>query len=78
MPYKHKNKPLRRYPARNLLQKLPPSVTQAADTIGVRHATIIKWRDQNTMLTCWMADKYALRLGYHPAQLWPDWTDIYP
>lgn len=78
MPRKLKNKPLRRYSAHNLLQRLPANDTQAAHALGVRRATIITWRTENTMLTCWMADKYALRIGYHPAQLWSDWAEIYP
>jgi hypothetical protein len=25
-------------------------------------------------LTVWQADRYAVRLGMHPAQIWPEWA----
>jgi hypothetical protein len=78
MPAKPKNKPLRRYPATKLLERIKGHDTYIANLLGVRRVTVVRWRSENSDLTCWMADEYAIRAGYHPAQIWPDWLDIHP
>jgi hypothetical protein len=78
MPYKHKNKPLRQYPANKLLEHIKGHDSYIANLLGVRRVTLNEWRTNNTHFSCWRADRLAIRAGYHPAQIWPDWLDIYP
>jgi lambda repressor-like predicted transcriptional regulator len=28
------------------------------------------------MLNQWEADRYAIKIGKHPSEIWPDWFDI--
>jgi hypothetical protein len=78
MPAKPKNKPLRRYPATKLLERIKGHDTHISDILGIRRVTVSRWRTENTQLTCWLADRYAIKAGYHPAQIWSDWLDIHP
>jgi hypothetical protein len=39
----------------------------------ISRITGIAGRRLNEGLTDWQADRAAIRLGYHPAQIWPDW-----
>lgn len=42
-----------------------------ATTLGVRTRQIIRYREHG--LTSAQADRVAIALGYHPANLWPSW-----
>ena len=50
-----------------------------ASTIGevlvVGRAAIQTWREGNTYLDQWRADKYACKLGKHPSEIWDNWFD---
>jgi lambda repressor-like predicted transcriptional regulator len=48
-----------------------------ADIFGLERATIVRWRNQDCKLTEYMADRYAIMLGKHPFEIWPEWFDDY-
>ena len=65
------------YPASELL-KLFPDDTWAStigEHLGVGRAAIQTWREGNTYLDQWRADKYACLLGKHPSEIWSNWFD---
>ena len=65
------------YPASELL-KLFPEDTWAStigEHLGVGRAAIQTWREGNTFLDQWRADKYACLLGKHPSEIWSNWFD---
>ena len=65
------------YPASELL-KLFPEDTWAStigEHLGVGRAAIQTWREGNTYLDQWRADKYACLLGKHPSEIWSNWFD---
>ena len=66
------------YPASALL-KLFPEDTWAStigEHLGVGRAAIQTWREGNTYLDQWRADKYACLLGKHPSEIWSNWFDV--
>ncbi len=48
-----------------------PPANQLATRIGVNVRTI--WRWHHNGLTCQQADRAAIALNYHPANIWPTW-----
>ena len=46
-----------------------------AEVLGVERATICRWRNDKVNFDIWSADKYAIKLGKHPAQIWTNWYD---
>ena len=52
------------------------SAAQLAEIFGVHRVTAQRWRNPTTMLDQWDADRYAVQLGKHPSEIWPDWFDI--
>ena len=48
---------------------LPPAVFAAK--LGVRERQLFRWIEYG--LTERQADELALRVGYHPCEVWPDW-----
>ncbi len=46
-----------------------------AEVLGVSRTTVSGWRNKGRGLTIWQADKYAIKLGMHPQQIWTDWYD---
>lgn len=70
-------KPQPKYQASKLLRLTPGlSDTKAATIFGVNRSTVLRWRNPKTMLDQWDADHYAIKLGKHPSEIWPDWFDI--
>ena len=49
---------------------------QLGDIFGVNRATITRWRNPKATFNQWDADRYAVKLGKHPGEIWPDWFDI--
>lgn len=78
MPRKRRKKhPQPKYQAIKLLTQFAPdmSASKLAVIFKVNRVTVQRWRNPSTMLTQWDADRYAIRLGKHPSELWPDWFD---
>ena len=44
---------------------------------GVSRATIIRWRNrpETANLHIYQADRYACKIGIHPANIWLDWYE---
>ena len=63
----------RRYPVEPLcaLMRLAPST--ALVRLGVSGSTMQKYRDEG--VSARVADRLAVRAGYHPAEVWPEWVD---
>ena len=49
--------------------------TSLAQIFGVSRTTICRWRNvpDRSWLSAFQADKYACRIGVHPANIWNDW-----
>lgn len=50
-----------------------PDYVPITRLLGVEHNTLNRWRRNG--LTTMKADKIATALGFHPAELWPSWSD---
>ena len=50
---------------------------EAAEITGIHFSSIQRWKaDPNILITEWEADRYAVKLGKHPSEFWPDWFNI--
>lgn len=47
---------------------------QFADSVKVSVVTVRSWWRNGVPL--WSADRAAVRLGVHPAAIWPEWFDL--
>jgi hypothetical protein len=65
------------YPASALLKEFPDDAwaSTIGERLGVGRAAIQTWREGNTYLDQWRADKYACLLGKHPSEIWSNWFD---
>jgi hypothetical protein len=68
----------RRYPVAPLVNVVAGLTIREAETrFGVHHTTIQRWRSKpDTLIIEWEADKYAVKVGMHPSELWDDWFNI--
>lgn len=68
----------RRYPVAPLLNIVGQlSSRQVEGRFGIHHTTVNRWRKQpDTLIIEWDADKYAIKLGKHPCELWDDWFEL--
>jgi len=78
-----KRKPRRKprrwcFPATALLEQFEEGTwaNHIAERLGTTRATIQRWRMGNTMLDPYEADKFAIKLGKHPGNIWPNWFDL--
>lgn len=46
-------------------------VAELADRVGVTRGTVHRW--QHSGVDVWTADRVAVVLGRHPANVWPEW-----
>ena len=60
-----------------LIELWPPNTNAGiiAEALGVSRTTVSTWRNKGRALTIWQADKYAIKLGMHPQEIWTDWYD---
>lgn len=71
-------KKAKRYPVKELLDLFPADLGAGAigEHFGVVRTTISKWRNNpNITISEYAADRYAISLGIHPAELWSTWID---
>lgn len=67
----------RRFPMAPLLERLgPASVAAKAERLGVSRERVYDHLRRG--VNEWVADELACRVGFHPAQVWPDWFDDPP
>ena len=66
---------VRTFPAKALVRKFEPntSVITIAQALDMKRSTVYKWFQNDTMITQWAADRYAIKLGMHPSEVWLDW-----
>lgn len=50
-----------------------PTASQLAQVIGCSTREVVRWRTQG--LPEKRADELAIRFGFHPALVWPDWLE---
>jgi lambda repressor-like predicted transcriptional regulator len=76
---RRKSKALPTFNAQNLLALYPKDKNNSflADVFGVSRNTIIRWvnRPEEGDLNIFKADRYACRIGMHPATIWTDWYE---
>jgi hypothetical protein len=77
----NKNKQPKTYDARDILNYFDPESDDiaVAEALGCNRAMVNKWRnDKAYMISCWRADRMAIRIGLHPALIWGEqwWTEI--
>jgi hypothetical protein len=68
----------KKYTVKELIDLFPPDLGTRAigEHFGVRRSTIGKWRtNPNMTISEYAADRYAISLGLHPAELWSTWID---
>jgi len=64
------------FPAAELLKLWPPETSAGiiAEALGVDRPRISRWRNHPTNFTDFQADRYACRIGLHPANIWRNWA----
>lgn len=64
------------YPRLNYepLKRIVPTAEILAEKIGVTTTVVHKWIERG--LPFFKADMVAIKLGYHPVEIWYDWFDI--
>lgn len=75
---RHPYQQIDRFPASSLLRLFSDDIDDdtVASALGVNKSTVAKWKaGKNVNLAWWKADAYAVRIGTHPALVWPDWID---
>lgn len=64
-----------RLPLQPLLEKTKPKSLRAFRSAtglnGVRYNTALK-----EGMDLWTADRCAVRCGFHPAEVWPNWLEV--
>ena len=71
-------KKAKRYTVKELLDLFPKDLGAGAigEHFGVVRTTVSKWRNNpNITISEYAADRYAISLGIHPAELWSTWID---
>ena len=65
----------RTFAAAKLIESFNPETSHISigEAFGLSRSTIYKWEQRKIMLSAWQADKYAVRLGLHPCEVWHDW-----
>ena len=66
-----------KYPAVNLLNtfSLDTKDTDMANMLGISRSCVVQWRKRKTEICEYKADKYAIKLGFHPFEVWNTWLD---
>jgi len=67
----------KRFSTVNLLNLYPSDTSSVvlADTFGVGRLAIHRWRSGSMSFSTYEADRHAIRLGYHPSEIWFEWFD---
>lgn len=80
MPAQYRSSPkLPRFPVEPILQTFadhPYPIQAAATALNVSTASIHRYLQDGIFF--FKADRYAVALGKHPIDLWPDWFDAQP
>ena len=73
-----KKRQIKFFVAKDLLALFAPEteVTTMAESLDTCRYTLYKWMQNDVKINEWAADRYAIRLGLHPSEIWTDWFDI--
>ena len=52
--------------------------TQLCTRLGITHNRAIAMSKPDSVISWSTADRYAIKLGYHPCIIWPDWFHSEP
>lgn len=65
----------RTYAATGLIDTFAPDTltTIIASAFGVSRSTVHKWSYRKVRLSAFDADRYAVAIGLHPAEIWDNW-----
>jgi hypothetical protein len=64
--------------AKNLVDFFGPEteVSTMAQSLDTCRYTVYKWIQNDVQISEWAADRYAIKLGLHPSEVWTDWFDV--
>ena len=51
-------------------------VTVMAEMLETCRYTLYKWMQNDVMISEWAADRYAIKMGVHPSEVWSDWFEV--
>lgn len=68
-------RPAPRFPFAPVLEMFPDTRAVLARRLRMDPSTINKYVERG--LSVWQADRLAVRLGFHPSALWPDWYECW-
>jgi len=68
----------RKYLATQLVESfgLETSHISIGSALGVGRSTVYKWIQRQVRFNAYEADRYAIKLGLHPCEIWDDWFTI--
>jgi hypothetical protein len=46
-----------------------------AEILGVSRSCVVRWRTRQSEINEFQADKFAIKLGMHPFEVWHNWLD---
>ena len=66
-----------KYPAVKLLKTFSPDTNDIdmAEMLGVSRSCVVRWRLRQSEINEFQADKFAIKLGMHPFEVWHNWLD---
>lgn len=66
------------FPATALLDQFEEGTwaNHIGEQLGIGRSNIQRWREGKTFFDPYTADRYAIKLGKHPSQIWPNWFDL--
>lgn len=64
--------------AKDLIRFFGPNyeISLMAENLDTCRYTLYKWIQNDVQISEWAADKYAIKLGLHPSEIWTDWFDV--
>ena len=65
----------RKYLATEIIQSFGPeaSHTNIAEILDIGRSTVYKWIQHQIRFNMYEADRYAIKLGLHPCEIWDEW-----
>ena len=68
----------RKYLATEIIKTFGPAAnhTNIAEILDIGRSTIYKWIDRQIRFNVYEADRYAIKLGLHPCEIWDDWFTL--
>jgi hypothetical protein len=66
---------VRTFSAKELIKRFSDETSDVviASALNTDRRTIRYWRSLDVQINQWSADRYAVKLGMHPSEVWADW-----